>query len=180
PELCVSSNFCLYDHVVNAYIVDTSKLYQDSVVQQQYGTDSLNIVNDPLGRSKGCPIVAFGFGGKVFTMFPRTVQRFTSTNQSIPITKYTPGAFIIRTLKDIIQSSDIEDFPGPLLMDNNRGGIKAKRKHVIKYLDDQIKATEDVLNSFVGEEVEKKELEASTIVLQLFKIMFEHDGVLTG
>ncbi|RIB01260.1 Sec23-binding domain of Sec16-domain-containing protein [Gigaspora rosea] len=113
-------------------------------------------------------------------MFPRTVQRFTSTNQSIPITKYTPGAFIIRTLKDIIQSSDIEDFPGPLLMDNNRGGIKAKRKHVIKYLDDQIKATEDVLNSFVGEEVEKKELEASTIVLQLFKIMFEHDGVLTG
>ncbi|CAG8583915.1 4203_t:CDS:2 [Dentiscutata erythropus] len=161
-------------------IVDTPNLYQNSAVQQQYGTDNTNIVNDPLGRSKGCPIVAFGFGGKVFTMFPRTVQRFTSTDQSIPITKYTPGAFIIRTLKDIIPSSDLEDFPGPLLMDNNRGGIKAKRKHVIKYLDDQIKVAEDVLNSFAGEEVEKKNSEANTIIWHLLKIMFEHDGVLTG
>ncbi|CAG8464514.1 870_t:CDS:2, partial [Racocetra fulgida] len=130
--------------------------YSPFSAKQQYETDSTNIVNDPLGRSKGCPIVAFGFGGKVFTMFPRTVQRFTSTDQSTPITKYAPGALIIRTLKDIIPLSDIEDFPGPLLMDNNRGGAKAKRKHVIKYLNDQIKVAEDMLNSFVGEEVEKR------------------------
>ncbi|CAG8498209.1 3942_t:CDS:2, partial [Scutellospora calospora] len=159
------------------YGTDSTNIMND---QQQYGTDSMNIVNDPLGRSKGYPIVAFGFGGRIFTMFPRMVQRFNSTNQNIPITKYAPGAFVIRTLKDIVPLPDIEDFPGPLLMDNNRGGIKAKRKNVVKYLNDQIKIAEDVLNSFVGEEVEKKKLEANTIIWHLFKIMFEHDGIIVG
>ncbi|RIA82559.1 Sec23-binding domain of Sec16-domain-containing protein, partial [Glomus cerebriforme] len=141
----------------------------------------MNATNDPLGRAKGCrPIVAFGFGGKIYTMFPRTVQRFTSTDQSTPITKSAPDAFTIRVLKDIIPIPDIDNFPGPLLMDNNRGGIKAKKKNVLKYINDQIQASENDISSFNGGEVEKNNLETILIVWNLFKIMFENEGALVG
>ncbi|GES88543.1 Sec23-binding domain of Sec16-domain-containing protein [Rhizophagus clarus] len=155
-------------------VLDTHQLDQ----QQYYGSDDMN---DPLGRSKGCrPIVAFGFGGKIYTMFPRTVQRFTSPEHSTPITKSAPGAFTIRVLKDIIPVSDIDDFPGPLLMDNNRGGVKAKKKDVLKFLNDQIHVSENNISSFNEEEVEKRKLESILIVWNLFKIMFENEGVLIG
>ncbi|CAG8490049.1 7141_t:CDS:2 [Funneliformis caledonium] len=179
-----ASSFASYGNHDTQYLERDSGVSLDplqSDYQQYYGTDDVNAVNDPLGRTKGCrPIIAFGFGGKMFTMFPRTVQRFTSTDQSTPITKSAPGVFSVRVLKDIIPVSDITDFPGPLLMDNNRGGIKAKRKSVLKYLDDQIQVTETKLSSFNGEEIEKKELEMIIIVWNLFKIMFENDGMLIG
>jgi hypothetical protein len=155
-------------------VLDTHQLDQ----QQYYSSDD---INDPLGRSKGCrPIVAFGFGGKIYTMFPRTVQRFTSTDHSTPITKSAPGAFTIRVLKDIIPVSDIEDFPGPLLMDNNRGGVKAKKKNVLKFLNDQIQVSENNISFFNDGEVEKKKFESILIVWNLFKIMFENEGALIG
>ena|SRR5438128_1087266 len=36
---------------------------------------------------EGATIVAFGFGGQLLTMFPRTVQRFTSAGGDTPVTK---------------------------------------------------------------------------------------------
>ncbi|CAG8519639.1 14042_t:CDS:2 [Acaulospora colombiana] len=148
--------------------------------QWQYNTEATSEINDPLGRTKGHPVVAFGFGGKIFTMFPRTVQRFTSSTQNMPITKYAPGVFKINTLKDIISLPGIEEFPGPLLMDNNKGGVKAKKKQVLKYLDDQLKIFEDSLGTFVGEKMEKKKLKDSIIVWNILKIMFENEGALFG
>ncbi|CAI2177494.1 10668_t:CDS:2 [Funneliformis geosporum] len=179
-----ASSFASYGNHDTQYLERDSGVVLDplqSDYQQHYVTDDANAANDPLGRTKGCrPIIALGFGGKMFTMFPRTVQRFTSADQSTPITKYAPGVFTVRVLNDIIPVSDITDFPGPLLMDNNRGGVKAKRKSVLKYLNDQIQVTETKLNSFNGEEIEKRELEMIIIIWNLFKIMFENDGTLIG
>ncbi|CAG8481499.1 5347_t:CDS:2 [Ambispora gerdemannii] len=143
---------------------------------QSYSNDT---VIDPLQRSRGCPVIAFGFGGHIFTMFPRTVQRFTSTDQSIPITKSAPGAFIIRTLKDIIPLSKLENFPGPLLMDNNKGGVKAKRKEILKYLDLRLSEKQNQLVSHEVSDIEKENTEVSTI-WKLLKVMIENDGHLIG
>src|SRR5438128_9960449 len=81
-------------------------------------------------------------------MFPRTVQRFTSAGGDTPVTKSVPSAIVFRTLKDVLPSSDIETFPGPLLMDNNKGGIKTKRKELTKYLDEHINIYEAKFRSF--------------------------------
>ncbi|CAB4447046.1 unnamed protein product [Rhizophagus irregularis] len=145
-----STNDTQYPERDTGVILDTYHLGQ-----QYYSSDD---INDPLGRSKGCrPIVAFGFGGKIYTMFPRTVQRFTNTDYNIA------------------------DFPGPLLMDNNRGGVKAKKKNVLKFLNDQIQVSENNISSFNGGgEVEKEKLESILIVWNLFKIMFENEGALIG
>ncbi|CAG8482485.1 1997_t:CDS:10 [Paraglomus occultum] len=148
--------------------------------QSTYGYDALEPVQDILERHRGCPIVAFGFGGQLLTMFPRTVQRFTSTGGDMPVTKAAPGAITIRTLKDVVPSSDILSFPGPLLLDNNKGGIKAKRKELMKYLDDNIQVQEDKINSFAGDELNKSSLEATILVWKLLKLMIEHDGALVG
>jgi hypothetical protein len=174
-----ASSFASYSNHSTS-VNDTQYPDTHQLDQQYYGTDDVSAINDFLGRSKGCrPIVAFGFGGKIYTMFPRTVQRFTSTDQSTPITKSAPGAFTVRVLKNIIPMSDIDDFPGPLLMDNNRGGVKAKKKSVLKYINDQIQIAENNINSFSGES-EKNKLEAILIVWNLFKIMIENEGALVG
>ncbi|CAG8527417.1 9166_t:CDS:2, partial [Ambispora leptoticha] len=143
---------------------------------QSYSYDT----SDPLQRSRGCPVIAFGFGGHIFTMFPRTVQRFTSTDQSIPITKSAPGAFIMRTLKDIIPMSKVENFPGPLLMDNNKGGVKSKRKEILKYIDLRLNEVKDQPLSHEVSDIEKVTAEDSATIWKLLKIMIENDGHIIG
>ncbi|KAG9295948.1 hypothetical protein G9A89_011800 [Geosiphon pyriformis] len=163
---------------------NTNGIYYDGQNYQEpinvYGNDA---VNDPLQRCKGCPIIAFGFGGQILTMFPRRVQRFTSAEQHMPITKFAPGVLMIRTLKDIGKNIPLvknESFPGPLLMDNNKGGIRAKRKDVLKYIETQSKEAQIKVNASIGSEVEKQNYEASAILWNLLKIIMENDGCLVG
>ncbi|CAJ0846909.1 12758_t:CDS:10, partial [Entrophospora sp. SA101] len=182
-----TSSFASYSNYPSSPIIDYYNKNANSFVDknqllyhQKYNADSFNSLNDPLGRSKGCPVVAFGFGGKVFTMFPRTVQRFTGTDQNIAIAKFAPSEFTIRTLKHFIFTSDIDEFPGPLLMDNNKGGVKAKKKQLNKYLGDKIISLQDSVMKFSGEEIEKKKLESTLVIWQLLKSLFENDGVIIG
>ncbi|KAJ1953737.1 hypothetical protein EC988_002819, partial [Linderina pennispora] len=55
-------------------------------------------VQDPLGRLQGRrPIIAFGFGGRLFTMFPRHVQRFNAHGGSA---KTAPGMLRVQQLAE--------------------------------------------------------------------------------
>ncbi|ORX67133.1 hypothetical protein DL89DRAFT_52689 [Linderina pennispora] len=55
-------------------------------------------VQDPLGRLQGRrPIMAFGFGGRLFTMFPRHVQRFNAQGGSA---KTAPGMLRVQQLAE--------------------------------------------------------------------------------
>ncbi|KAF9978560.1 vesicle coat component, partial [Actinomortierella ambigua] len=130
------------------------------------------IVDDPLDRMHGCPLIAFGFGGKIMTTFPRTVQRFTSAS-SIMVTKRFPGDLQLQHLKDFVPvSKTIASYPGPLLMDS-AVQFKAKRKDLSKLIDEKIKELDGPLGD--------ADDDAHQVLLwKLFKVMFDHDGVLTG
>ncbi|KAJ2782450.1 hypothetical protein H4R18_002256 [Coemansia javaensis] len=61
-----------------------------------------NGVSDPLGRlDSSRPIVAFGFGGSLVTMFPQQVQRFNHYGSDGAL-KIAPGMLCVRRIADCI------------------------------------------------------------------------------
>ncbi|ORY95527.1 Sec23-binding domain of Sec16-domain-containing protein [Syncephalastrum racemosum] len=98
---------------------------------------------DPLQRARGCPLVSFGFGGKLCVMFPQTVQRFTQQDGydgGAPITKTMPSVIKIKKLRDVMDEptvSSLSQFVGPALMDSKMGA-KSKKKEVLAYMDRRI------------------------------------------
>ncbi|KAG0295878.1 vesicle coat component, partial [Dissophora globulifera] len=129
-------------------------------------------IDDPLNRIHGCPLIAFGFGGKIMTSFPRTVQRFDSAT-SLMATKKYPGDLQLEYIKDILpQDKDITAYPGPLLMDSGPQS-KNKRKDILKLVEDRIKEhdQEQQYSSFDAHRV---------LIWRLLKVMFEQEGTLVG
>ncbi|KAJ2719700.1 hypothetical protein GGI07_005056 [Coemansia sp. Benny D115] len=79
------------------YDRDASAAMQEYQQQQAPGG-----IHDPLGRLGACrPIVTFGFGGKLVTMFPQNVQRF-NVYDSGKASKVAPGMLQIDQLSSHI------------------------------------------------------------------------------
>ncbi|KAF9201992.1 vesicle coat component, partial [Podila verticillata] len=129
-------------------------------------------IDDPLNRVFGCPLIAFGFGGKIVSSFPRTVQRFASATSGM-VNKRYPGDLQLQHIKDFVPvDSAIATYPGPLLMDSSVQ-MKNKRKDVLKLIEDKIKELEIDLHdsTFDAHKV---------LIWKLFKVMFEQEGTLIG
>lgn len=137
------------------------------------------IDQDPLQRLNGCPLIQFGFGGKLCMMFPRSVPQYGGPYGSNASTKRTPGAIQIKSANDLVNTRGddtsleatrlLQAFVGPLLQDPDFS-VKNKKKQVLAYMDQRILAMENTPST--------TPLDAHSRVLlwKLVKLMVEQDG----
>jgi hypothetical protein len=147
-----------------------------NVTQQQYNSyypqqQQQQPATDPLDRARGCPIVSFGFGGKMLVTFPRTVANYYSST-----VKPQPGPIKIRSLKDYTNTA-VPFFPGPVLLDP-KTGTKQKKKDVVHYIDAKVDEFEKQKLSTVFNSLEFHQLESKILLYQILKVMVETDGKL--
>jgi hypothetical protein len=134
---------------------------------------------DPLVYLKnGCPIVRFGFGGKIICMFPKAKHidssdarfMYRSINEKIA----TPGPIIIKSLKSVIDPSLSESekrFKGPLVNPFNKKR-NANKKEILEQINDRIiQVTSNYSSNSLNDE---------TILWKLIKLFIEYNGVLSG
>lgn len=135
---------------------------------------------DPLNRARGCPLVSFGFGGKLCVMFPQTVQRFTTGyDAGAPITKTMPSAIQVRQLKDVLGDQDpmmrsLSDFVGPVLMDS-KSSTKNKKKDALAYMDKRIADLTASLPS-PDHPLEYNQAECRVLLWRLVRTLLEQEG----
>ncbi|KAK4138623.1 hypothetical protein BT67DRAFT_453207 [Trichocladium antarcticum] len=133
--------------------------------------------NDPLQRWRGAPLITWGVGGTLVTMFPKEVPRY-GMNSSIPAVVRSPGEVKIQNAKDIIPFEErLAKFPGPL-----KG--KSKKKETVAWLTTGIESLERGLpnNLRVQSHLSHEDKRAAERVLlwKILRLLVEHDGVLEG
>ena len=131
--------------------------------------------HDPLSRWRGCPILCWGFAGKVVTTFPKEVQRYIS-GQQLPSLKCSPGEVKTRSIRDVFPIEDyIARFPGPF-----RG--KGKKKDVLTWLslriDEMTAKAQDYGHLTSTDETKKRD--DRILMVQLLRVLVENDGILVG
>ena len=130
---------------------------------------------DPLERWKGCPIVAFGFGGSLVTSFPVQIPRYTA-GQKTPMVKCSPGEVKIRGSKFFTLDENVATFPGPLK-------AKSKKKEVLEWLQNRISHLENnaipAASSNILPDPSKCHQE-KILLWKTVKVFVEHDGVVDG
>ncbi|RKP10430.1 Sec23-binding domain of Sec16-domain-containing protein [Thamnocephalis sphaerospora] len=125
-----------------------------------------------------CPLVAFGFGGRLVTMFPRVVQRF-SADQATPVTRVLPGQIIVQSLSDHLPAADdLSQVCTPVLQDQKMS-VKAKKKEVVAYLSEKIDQTEK-LSAQTLDATLRQRFEAQSLLWKILKLLCDHDGHLPG
>ncbi|KAJ2060439.1 hypothetical protein GGI17_003726 [Coemansia sp. S146] len=101
----------------NVAVADTGEY------EQQLGAG----VHDPLGRLSACrPVVSFGFGGRLVTMFPRQVQRF-NIYDSGKASKVAAGILQVRQLADYIPTDHFVHSTPLLTGETSRGALLKRR-----------------------------------------------------
>ncbi|KAK4127497.1 hypothetical protein N657DRAFT_687754 [Parathielavia appendiculata] len=133
--------------------------------------------HDPLQRWRGAPLISWGVGGTVATMFPKEVPRY-GMNQSIPTVVRSPGEVRIQNVKDIIPFEErLAKFPGPL-----KG--KSKKKETIAWLTAGIESLEQGLPTNLSVQPylshEDKRAVERVLLWKILRVFVEHDGVLEG
>ena len=130
---------------------------------------------DFLERWKGCPIIDFGFGGKIVTSFPKHVPRYAA-GQSTPMIMCSPGGLKIQDGKILPLAEDVATFPGPLRS-------KGKKKEILDWLQRRISHLE---NSGVGETSSailpdpRKRYGERMLLWKIVRVLVEHDGTVDG
>ncbi|KAF9998974.1 vesicle coat component, partial [Modicella reniformis] len=127
-------------------------------------------INDPLNRHLGCPLVAFGFGGKIITWFPSIGKTATSASAHgqdvhVPLN--------VKQISDIIPKDiNIANYPGPLLMDSSVQ-LKSKQKDVMKLIEDKINE--------LGQSLEVNLSDAHrALIWKLLKVIARIDEAVSG
>lgn len=130
---------------------------------------------DPLERWKGCPIIAFGFGGLAVTTFPKQIPRY-SAGQPTPMVKCSPGEININVGKTLRLDENMASFPGPLKS-------KSKKREALDWLQKHILHLENIHmhtsseGSFISRQ---KCLEEKILLWRILQIFVEHEGVVEG
>ncbi|KAK3370179.1 COPII coat assembly protein SEC16 [Podospora didyma] len=127
--------------------------------------------------SAGAPLISWGVGGTVVTMFPKDVPRY-GMNQSVPMVVRSPGDVKLQNVKDIQPMEErLSKFPGPL-----KG--KSKKKETIAWLTTGIESLERSLpnNLHFQPHVSHDDKRAMERVLlwKILRLFIEHDGLLEG
>ena len=130
---------------------------------------------DFLERWKGCPIINFGFGGKIVTSFPKHVPRYAA-GQSTPMIKCSSGEVKIQDGKILPLTEDVATFPGPLRS-------KGKKKEILDWLQRRISHLE---NDGVGETSSatlpdpRKRHGEKMLLWKIVRVLVEYDGAVDG
>ncbi|KAJ5092407.1 hypothetical protein NUU61_007277 [Penicillium alfredii] len=130
---------------------------------------------DPLERWKGAPIFKFGFGGTMFTCFPKHIPRY-SAGQVAPLIRPSPGEIKTSQLSAWLPPVDtIVQHPGPLK-------TKSKKKDLLAWLSSKIAAFENEgLPDYDQLQLDAQKRHEERILLwKVTKILVENDGVLEG
>lgn len=130
---------------------------------------------DPLERWRGCPLVAFGFGGHVVTFFPKHVPRYTS-GQKVALLKCSPGEIKVQRSNIFRLEDSVTTFPGPLKS-------KSKKKEVLEWLQKRIIDLEHGGMPVQGggsDPDAHKGHEEKILLWKTVKILVEHDGLIDG
>ncbi|KAK3327891.1 Sec23-binding domain of Sec16-domain-containing protein [Cercophora scortea] len=183
---------------VHAPVPPQTAMYSAAVNQHSYSaphqpatftrprgfSQNLNLVaptdgreNDVLQRWRGAPLISWGVGGAMVTMFPKDVPRY-GMNPSAPMVVRSPGDVKIKNVKDIQPLEDrIAKFPGPL-----KG--KSKKKETITWLTTGIESLErgTTNNLFRQQHTshdEKRTMER-LLLWKILRLFIEYDGALEG
>lgn len=132
--------------------------------------------NDPLQRWRGSPLISWGVGGTMVTMFPKEVPRY-GIHQSVPAVIRSPGDVKVKNAKDVIPLEErLAKFPGPL-----KG--KSKKKEAISWLTAGIETLERALPQQFGIYQlthEDKRAAERVLLWKILRVFVENDGVLEG
>lgn len=134
--------------------------------------------NDQLQRWRGSPLISWGVGGTVATMFPKEVPRYGGLDQAVPMAVRSPGDVKIKTVKDVTPLAErLSKFPGPL-----KG--KAKKKETVAWLTSGIEGLEQGLSASLSSHAHTShdaKREAERLLLwKILRVLVEHDGLLEG
>ncbi|KAM7208783.1 COPII coat assembly protein sec-16, variant 1 [Naviculisporaceae sp. PSN 640] len=133
--------------------------------------------NDPLQRWRGAPLISWGVGGTIVTMFPKEVPRY-GVHQTTPMVLRSPGEVKVKNAKDIQPLEErLAKFPGPL-----KG--KSKKKEVIAWLNSGIEGLEQGLptglHAHQQSSHDDKRAVERVLLWKILRLFVEHDGVLEG
>ncbi|KAI6150749.1 Sec23-binding domain of Sec16-domain-containing protein [Pisolithus tinctorius] len=149
--------------------------------------------NDPLGRvSARAPIVSFGFGGRLVTCFHGSAD--LSTGFDVALSTRRTTNITIREVHKALPEYALEPkaalYPGPLFSDPGSpmtslvrtgmsSNLKTKKARVIKYLEERAEEISRAA-TYASEGIERRRVEDKLALVQVLKVMVEHDGVLYG
>jgi COPII coat assembly protein SEC16 len=132
---------------------------------------------DPLQRWKGAPLLSWGVGGTIVTMFPKDVPRY-GINNNVPMVVRSPGEVKVQSVKDIHPLEErLTKFPGPL-----KG--KSKKKETITWLSAGIESLEREqphnLFSQLHLSHDDKRMAERVLLWKILRVFVEYDGTLEG
>ncbi|KAA1138065.1 hypothetical protein PGTUg99_027564 [Puccinia graminis f. sp. tritici] len=151
------------------------------------------------------PVASFGFGGKLITVFPTSQGGAINAGQApgyedpygsggmFPTGADSGTTVTLQQLSEVIPSSDLQSFPGPLFMDGgNKSNLGKKRKEVVGWLEAKLDESEKELvfiqSTLVGRSLNQDEsndakvenLQDKIMLLKLLKLLVENEGKLSG
>lgn len=132
---------------------------------------------DPLQRWRGVPLISWGVGGTIVTMFPKDVPRY-GISQALPSIVRSPGEVKVLSAKDVQPLEErLTKFPGPL-----KG--KSKKKETIAWLTFGIESLErdqphNSLSQLHLSHDDKRAVER-VLLWKILRVFVEHDGTLEG
>ncbi|KAK3499349.1 Sec23-binding domain of Sec16-domain-containing protein [Neurospora hispaniola] len=133
--------------------------------------------HDPLQRWRGVPLISWGVGGALVTMFPKNVPRY-GMGQTAPMVIRSPGEVKVKSMKDIEPMEErLAKFPGPL-----KG--KSKKKETIAWLTNGIEMLERTVPHNLSHQLnpshDDKRTTERLLLWKILRVFVEHDGVLEG
>ncbi|EGO61102.1 hypothetical protein NEUTE1DRAFT_58151 [Neurospora tetrasperma FGSC 2508] len=133
--------------------------------------------HDPLQRWRGVPLISWGVGGALVTMFPKNVPRY-GMGQTAPMVIRSPGEVKVKSMKDIEPMEErLAKFPGPL-----KG--KSKKKETIAWLINGIEMLERTVPHNLSHQLnpshDDKRTTERLLLWKILRVFVEHDGVLEG
>lgn len=129
--------------------------------------------NDQLERYKGSPVLSWGAGGNIVTMFPKQIPRYGS-GSSAPMIKALPGEVKLQSIKTIFPLEEsMAKFPGPLRS-------KGKKKEVVAWLQSVAESKDQDLNSLPMGDLDRARLTERVLLWKIMALLVEHDGKLEG
>ncbi|WAQ88928.1 hypothetical protein PtA15_10A351 [Puccinia triticina] len=168
-------------------------------------------MDDPMSErlTARVPVASFGFGGKLITVFPANVGGRGPMNGGqatgyedpygsggmFPTTGAADSGTTVRVqkLSEVIPSSDLQSFPGPLFMDGgNKSNLGKKRKDVVGWLEAKLDEAEKELvfiqstlvarhlNQDQSKDAQVENLQDKIILVKLLKLLVENEGKLSG
>ncbi|KAJ2505233.1 hypothetical protein IWW47_002141, partial [Coemansia sp. RSA 2052] len=119
-----STDISFYDRDAPAGAAAAATAVADAAeYEQQLGSG----VHDPLGRLGACcPVVSFGFGGRLVTMFPRQVQRFNMYDSG-KASKVAAGMLQVSQLADHMRASHFVHNTPLLTGETSRAALLKRR-----------------------------------------------------